>query len=358
MLDFHAGARALERIREEGLHPDGVATVAGAAGGPKWLALSRFDRTLFALDRSGWFAGRNSPLHLLGSSSGAWRFAAVAQSDPLAANQRLERAYIHQRYDHKPSPSEVSAEAGRILDHLLGKRGVHSILDHPFLRLNVVTVRCRNYLTSLEAAYGQATGMVAAAILNGFNRKTLGLFFERVVFHDPRTVPPLTGKDGLPTRHVRLTPQNLKPALLASGSIPLVMSGVRDIPGAPPGVYRDGGVIDYHMDLPHRADGRLVLMPHFSSRVIPGWLDKTPGWRRAAYLDDTLLVSPDRDFLNRLPHGKIPDRNDFYTFFGRDRQRIDYWRRAAEMGEQLASSFREAVDSGRIRKAVKPYGAG
>jgi hypothetical protein len=291
----------------------------------------------------------------MGASSGAWRFAAVAQAAPIEANKRLERAYIDQRYDHKPSPSEVSREADRILDHLLGETGIQSILDHPVLRLTVVTVRCRNPLTSLEATYGQAAGMAAAALLNAFHRKTLGLFFERVVFHDPRTVPPLSGEDGLPTRHVRLTPQNLKPTLLASGAIPLVMSGVRDIPGAPLGVYRDGGVIDYHMDLPHRSDGRLVLMPHFSSRVIPGWLDKSLWWRKAAHLDDTLVLSPSRDFLSRLPHGKIPDRNDFYTFFGKDRRRIDYWRKAAEMGERLAAAFREAVDSGRIREAVKPY---
>ena len=50
-----------------------------------------------------------------------------------------------------------------------------------------------------------------------------------------------------PTVHRTLTPDNLRAALLASGSIPLLMEGVR-IPGAP-GVYRDGGSADYHLDL-------------------------------------------------------------------------------------------------------------
>ena len=75
---------------------------AGAAGGPKWLILAGLDRILF----SQWFSGRKTPLFLIGSSSGAWRFAAAAQKDSRAALQRLETAYIHQRYEANPAPAE------------------------------------------------------------------------------------------------------------------------------------------------------------------------------------------------------------------------------------------------------------
>ncbi len=34
-----AGSQALEIIRDEGLRPERVRVVAGAAGGPKWLVL-------------------------------------------------------------------------------------------------------------------------------------------------------------------------------------------------------------------------------------------------------------------------------------------------------------------------------
>ncbi len=35
------------------------------------------------------------------------------------------------------------------------------------------------------------------------------------------------------------------PWLIASASIPGVMAAIRDIPDAPQGSYRDGGLIDY-----------------------------------------------------------------------------------------------------------------
>jgi len=45
-LVFLAGDRALEAIRSRGLSPEDVEVVAGAAGGPKWLILSRLDRLI------------------------------------------------------------------------------------------------------------------------------------------------------------------------------------------------------------------------------------------------------------------------------------------------------------------------
>ena len=46
-LTIRAGASALRLLRTEGLTSNRVTTIAGAAGGPKWLALSQIDRVLF-----------------------------------------------------------------------------------------------------------------------------------------------------------------------------------------------------------------------------------------------------------------------------------------------------------------------
>ena len=91
-LVFRAGPKALSKIKDGGLRADDVKVVAGAAGGPKWLVLGHLDRYLF----SAFFRSRREPLYLLGSSSGAWRFAAACQADPLSAIQRFEDAYIGQ----------------------------------------------------------------------------------------------------------------------------------------------------------------------------------------------------------------------------------------------------------------------
>lgn len=70
-LQVLAGPRARAHIEQNGLRPDDIRVMVGASGGPKWLCLAALDEYLFGE----FFAGRNQPLDLLGSSSGAWRFA-------------------------------------------------------------------------------------------------------------------------------------------------------------------------------------------------------------------------------------------------------------------------------------------
>ncbi len=68
-----------------------VKVIAGAAGGPKWLLLHHLDRVIF----SSWLRPRTSPLFLLGSSAGAWRFAAAAQKSFEPAGAQFLSAYIN-----------------------------------------------------------------------------------------------------------------------------------------------------------------------------------------------------------------------------------------------------------------------
>jgi len=350
-LIFLAGEKALARIRSGGLESESVNILAGAAGGPKWLVLSALDRFL-----SSWLIKkRKTPLRLIGSSIGAWRFAAYSMNDPRRSLDLFENEYIHQRYDHRPTPDEVTSESYRIFDAFTGRNGASEILANPHMRLNVLSVRCRWPLSS-DRTLPLALGLSAAALLNLFRRRWTGAFFERSLFHDPRDFTALFSADGFTFHSIALNERNLRASLMASGSIPLVMSRVADIPGAPPGSYRDGGLIDYHLDLPFRSDGGIVLFPHYLDRIVPGWVDKQIPWRAhtPANFENVLLLCPSRDFTARLPYGKIPDRDDFFRFYKRDRERIAYWKAVAGAGEMLRDEFQEAVDSGSIRRLVRP----
>ena len=349
---FRAGKKALEIIRDGGLTPDRITTVAGAAGGPKWLVLRHLDRVLF----SQWFKGRQKPLFLMGSSIGAWRFACQCMSDPLTSLANFETAYIHQTYVGKPSPEAVTRESLRIQRAVLTPRSIEDIFQHPFLRLNFMTVRSKGLLASDNRPL-LTLSLLAVALANLASRSTLKFSFERALFHDPRDIPPFYDLKGFDIHHVPLTARNLAAGLLASGSIPLVMSGVRDIAGAPAGVYRDGGVIDYHLDISFsNNDDGLTLFPHYVDRVIPGWLDKPLKWRvpSESHMENVLMVAPSRRFVEKLPYHKIPDRNDFYKFEGADTQRFDYWKQTVNAGQVLADAFMEAVSSGRISRKVVP----
>lgn len=348
-----AGNEAGKIVRDGGFTPDRIQVVAGAAGGPKWLVLDHLDRALFGQ----WFAGRTAPLYLIGASIGAWRFAGVTQRDALEAISRFESLYLGQQFSDKPDAEEISNVTRELQRGFVTDQAIPEILSHPYLRLNVLSVRCKSGLTASENRVAQVAGFLGATLLNVMNRNALGLLFERALFYDPRERPPFFNMDQFPMKRVALSPENLRPALLASGAIPLVMQGVTDIPGAPPGMYRDAGILDYHMDMRLSGDDQLVLFPHFMDHIVPGWLDKRLKWRRpsADRISRTVMIAPSPEFVQRLPYGKITDRNDFYMFHGRDRERIAYWKKVIEAGRMLADEFLELTASGRIREVVKPF---
>jgi len=84
-----------------------------------------------------------------------------------------------------------------------------------------------------------------------------------------------------------------------------------------------------------------VLYPHFTDRIVPGWLDKPMPWRQARgeWLDNVVLVAPSREYLAKLPHGKLPDRGDFKHYVNDYEARLKYWRFAIGESDRLAEAF-------------------
>lgn len=348
-LTFRAGPGAIESVRKHGFDPSLIGTIAGASGGAKWLVLSQLDRAIVkhVVPRL------QGPVHLISSSIGAWRFGCYAQSDPLSAIDRFEQSYLEQSYSERPDIHEITAKSREILRYVLGDGGVEEVLANPVFRMHVMAVRSRHLAASENRAALAGTLLVAAA-LNAVHRRTLGAFFERALFYDPRDLPPFFELSGFPIQRTALTAENLEDVIVATGSIPLVLSGVRDIAGARPGVYRDGGVIDYHLDLPHSSAERLTLFPHFYDRIVPGWFDKNLSWRRpqAGNVDRTILVSPSAEFVAGLPHGKIPDRTDFQNYEPDERVRV--WRSCVTACEALAEEFVDVMEKDQLAARLQP----
>jgi hypothetical protein len=348
-LVFKAGPAAFDSIQRHGFAAERIGTLAGASGGAKWLVLSQLDRCILKT----LVPKLVGPVHLIGSSIGAWRFACYAQDDPLAAIDRFEEAYISQSYSDKPDIHEITAKTREILQVVLQDGAAEQILSHPVFRSHVMTVRAR-HLAAAENKAVLATALLLAASLNALNRKTLGWFFDRALFFDARQLPPFFDVDGFPIQKIRIRASNIEDAIIATGSIPLVMSGVRDIEGADPGIYRDGGIIDYHLDLPHSDGDRLTLFPHFFDRIIPGWFDKKLPWRKPNPLniDRTILLSPSADFVARLPRGKIPDRTDFTSYT--PIERIRAWQDVVTECAALADEFNEVIETDQLAARLQP----
>lgn len=339
LISFRAGPGAIEHVAQHGIAPADIACIPAAAGGPKGLALIPFDRLFYRE----WLTRPGIEVELIGASVGAWRMAALAQPDPLAALDRMQNAYVRdQNYPERPTPRDVATAISHIAREVLGGRPVE-VRDG--LSLTIFTSRARGPLHGKESklAFARAT------LSNAVSRDWLADYFERVLFVAGRPGFLDQPYDGFGTLRIPLDPANSSDALLASGTIPLVCSPVRDIAGAPPGNYWDGALVDYHLLLPYprltRAGGRrrIVLYPHFNDYVTQGWLDKHLPWRKAPrahpWLDDMLLAAPSPAFLARLPNGKLPDRQDFYRYGQDHAARIRDWERAISECERFAEAL-------------------
>ena len=348
-ISIRAGSKAIKIIREEGLDPSRVKVLAGASGSAKFLVLTGIDRVLVSL-----FKDRTDPLYLIGTSIGSFRMAAFCQQDPLAAIEKLEQEYIAQQYCLHPTPQEVTQETRRILDAYIDDNEIDAMLHHPLMKICFLSNKCRGVL-KYDPLLLQGLGLILAAGVNLLSRNGLGHFLERALFSGPGSSPPFAAMDQFPMNRYGLTPANFKSALLSSGSIPIAMEGVSDIDGAP-GVFRDGGILDYHLDIPFLSDSdNLVLYPHFYETITPGWFDKALHRKPSGKnLENVVLVAPSPSFVEDLPFKKIPDRKDFTTFKGKDGERKRYWRIVLEKNKRLGDDFFEAVQSGKIRQIAKP----
>lgn len=349
-LSLYAGPRAMRQLQANGLLPEQFKVMAGASGGPKWFVLYGLDRFLFG----DFFAGREEALATIGSSAGAWRLACLGTAEPVASLDRLASLYSAEKYSAQPTVQEVTAKARAMLQQVLGPEGGTQLVQNTRIKTHIIADRCRGFL-SADNRLSLGAGLAAAAASNLVSRRTLKWYFDRVVFNNHAHACELTSLVDIQTLDIKLTEDNVFDALIASGSIPFVLEGVRNIAGGPPGLYVDGGITDYHFDVPFHGNDGLVLYPHFYSRVIPGWFDKHLPWRKVVRrnYDNVLLVVPSREFVAALPYGKIPDRQDFKTMDYNSR--VKYWQTVLKESERLAEEFAGLVDTGAGLDRMLPF---
>lgn len=347
MIEIYAGKTAMETIKEHGFKQELFTSFLGASGGPKFFCLYSLDKYLFGE----FFKDRSTELNLIGSSAGAFRSACFAQKDPVKAIERLAKNYAETTYSDKAKPKEITDKARELLDILFGDTGAKEIIENPIFKAHFIVAKT-NGLIQFENKYLQGLGLVNSYLRNRRDRSKLTKLYERFVFQSPTSSLSFTDPDNIPTTKISLNDNNIKPALLASGSIPLVMQGIKNIPDAPLGMYRDGGIIDYHFDFKLN-DAGLTLYPHFNSDPKAGWFDKGSKRKvRPVNYDNTVLICPSPEFVTYLPYGKIPDRTDFTELDASTR--IKYWKTVFSETQQTADTLSNWLDSGDIVKNIKP----
>lgn len=349
MLDVYAGSRALHQLKIEGFKPEQFGTVLGASGGPKWFVLAGIDRVMV----SEFLAGTEETIDFVGSSAGAFRFGCLTQKDPVAAINSLAKHYSETVYSDKPTVAEISEKAVRLINTILPESAQQEVLTNPNRKAHFIVARCKNAVAYENQAL-QMLGLGLSAGANIFSRRLLNLFYERFVFSVPERKLQFNDPSHLETAVVNLSKNNLIDALLASGAIPGILKGIENIKGAAPGMYRDGGVTDYHFDLNFTQGNKLVLFPHFYSRPIPGWFDKSLKWRHPhrSSFENVVMVVPSEEFIATLPYCKIPDRHDFTKMTAE--QRLPYWKTVLSETDRLGEAFMALTNHSKLMEVIKP----
>ena len=268
MLEIYAGKNALKTIKEQGFKQELFQQFLGASGGPKWFILFGLDKAIFG----DFFKNRSTPLNLIGSSAGAFRAACFAQKDPVAAIEKLAKNYSETVYSDKATPHEITQKAIELLDVVFGETGATEIIDNDIFRAHFIVAKCKGF-TTFDSRLLQGIGLAVSYLLNRVDRTLLRHQYRRYIYQSSDSNLSFSDPYKFDTHRIDFSLQNIKAALLASGSIPMVMEGIRDIPSSPKGMYRDGGIIDYHFDINIQNEG-LTLYPHFNNKPKAGWFDK------------------------------------------------------------------------------------
>ncbi|ALO35113.1 hypothetical protein CMT41_10580 [Colwellia sp. MT41] len=372
MLEIYAGKNALKTIQEQGFKQELFTNFLGASGGPKWFTLFGLDKYLFGE----FFKGRSSELNLIGSSAGAFRAACLTQNNPVQAIERLAHNYAHTVYSKKPSAEEIASTAVDIVDQIFSTNGAVEVINNKVFKAHFLVSKCHG-LTAFDNKLLQGAGLIKSILLNKMARRLLNKQYQRYIFKQPSSTLTINDPYNFSNVYQNLTRDNIKSALLASGSIPMVMSGIKHIAGSAKGTYRDGGIIDYHFDFSlsnggqgHSSDNYkvdkdsqevvstgkndgLTLYPHFCSAPKAGWFDNnsTRQVLTSSY-ENTVLLAPSAKFIQSLPFKKIPDRTDFTELDSSTR--IKYWLKVLEQTARLAECFNEFVMKQDITK-IRPF---
>ena len=346
-LEFHAGHRVRAHVARHGFRLADFPTVLGAAGGPKWLLLHGLDRVLAPrIRRAAREAGR--PVDLIGSSIGAWRFAAWLHDDPVAALDRLLATYTRPDLFEPGSGRAGVPDFDRLfrtyLEDLLGDDGAAQVLACDEARLHMITAFFPGSMLP------DPLRLATAWLRNLAGRRAFRAGAPRRLVCSTAALPPALAT--WPDRTRILDAARLVPALMATAAVPGMIRPVTGLdPEEDDGQSIDGGIVDYHFEGPPPGAG-FTLYPHFYPTLTPGWFDKpfSSRRRRGEDSDDLLLITPTPGFIASLPGAKIPDRKDPRRLGPRVCHKT--WSGVGEASKRLGDALETVLDEDRIPELI------
>lgn len=67
-----------------------------------------------------------------------------------------------------------------------------------------------------------------------------------------------------------------------------------------------------------------------------------------------LVLSPAPEVIAKLPGAKIPCRQDFKIYHGRDKLRLAAWQAALTVSEDISGAFQHLLATGTVAQHLQP----
>jgi len=337
-LRIRAGSSLIAQIRDEGIAPARIRVFTGPATGPRWCAFAAIDEVIA---RTAMLQQGPVRVLLTGASAGAWRMAALACKDPLEALARFRQAYISMQFGSAESTMDRLETVIKAVKAFISEEDAGYILSHPTYDLSIQTARLRHLLASNRTALS-FMGFAVAMGFHFMSPRFQPWFWENISF--TTSEPGENGTVPKGWRSLPLIRKHLYTVLAATGAVPFKVGPVRGISGAPAGVYCDGGLAEYvWKHEPELRPTEIVLIVHHGGPLYPSWLDKKAPtlYGRLPLLKQVVTVSPGLRYIETLPDGRFPDRDDWVRFKNNPQERMRRWNQAVSQSVELGELFEE-----------------
>eukprot|EP00698_Gefionella_okellyi_P006854 TRINITY_DN1650_c0_g1_i1.p1 TRINITY_DN1650_c0_g1~~TRINITY_DN1650_c0_g1_i1.p1 ORF type:complete len:348 (-),score=61.93 TRINITY_DN1650_c0_g1_i1:98-1141(-) len=284
------------------------------AAGPRYFVTAGFERVFLRTPIT-------TPKYFVAASSGALRFTSLLCSKYTGVDlfAKFEHELCKFSISYKDTPQQLATKLRELFSGYTHDL-VEQLLNDSQHRVCIFVSQVHDWIATtprMGAAF-------AASLLGNFAHSgAQNLLYRRLCFYTGDK-PPNTVIDSTKVEFYPLTHENFHTVLVASAAIPFRVASPRHMPGVGDGVFVDGGLGDYMMNVQVRKNA--LLLSH-TSRVYRTWMDTLVPYRKLPD-DDFEYVSvlhPRKEFVGSLADKRIPSRMDWDRYANRPELRYKLW---------------------------------
>ena len=320
------------------------------AAGPKAFISSGFEASLSESYHNN---DIKSEKWLIGGSTGGMRSLAFVSSLLLDQDltSKMKDHYCEMYYKHGDTADVLHPMMLTMFNIVSPDKVLEECLAHDTFKIAIMVSELRYPFSLLPMLLLRP--FLVLVVLMHFMLPTLieTLFFQRLCFFSGDNPPPFLDSDES-VQFCNLTVKNSKQVLHATTSMPLISKPCRYIDGIGPGVYFDGGITDFYLNMKiENAHGLLLGDLDPSAPIYRSALDQFLPWTRHLpehYFEQVSVVRPTKEFVKSLGSSSLPSVKDWFSneYIKNPEKRKKIWNLVYDLSHKhwFRDSFCEYLD--------------